>query len=64
MLFTSAVDARAAVIAHASPGPLTLADSTDASAGFDYVVTGPITCTLDEVTRRVWSLSATITKVA
>jgi hypothetical protein len=63
LLFTSAIAARAALLAHRTPGTFTLVESTDAAAGYRYVVTGAVTIQLDSTTRRIWTISALINKV-
>ena len=64
MLFVTAAACETARALHVGANVLTLASSSITAANFNYVVNGAVTATLDDDTRRYWTLSVDYKEIA
>lgn len=64
MLFLTETACETARALHVGANVLTLASTAITAANFDYIVSGAITATLEDDTRRYWTLSVDYKEIA
>lgn len=64
MLFLTEAACETARALHVGANVLTLASTAIAAANFDYIVSGSVSATLEDNTRRYWTLSVDYKEIA